>query len=324
MTICFDDKVTDCNLQSKMLTTAGNQKASFDLVVGCDGVNSVVREAIKTSAGDKFDYTKTNLPGEFKVCRLPMVPPKVDTTSVCLLLPQKGSATAFIEPTADGSCILFASSNKEDPIIHPVSIENATTALQEAFPLLNGIDLAEIANQLTNQKTGSASSVKCNIYHYPSCAALCGDAAHATGGVSGQGVNSALMDAKVLADCLAEFFQASQSGKDKKQLLQKALLSYSQQQVPEGLALYDLSFGPNPKGLWPKLRYGVKNVLDTLFQGKLLGIGQPPLQTLLTTTLTSFSQIRQDRAMYYEEEFADPATFNAKLMQVYGEDSSNS
>jgi 2-polyprenyl-6-methoxyphenol hydroxylase-like FAD-dependent oxidoreductase len=75
-----------------------------------------------------------------------------------------------------------------------------------------------IAEQLMAQPApASASSVVCNTYHYGGKAALVGDAAHATGGASGQGVKSALMNSVALSECVAE----------NRDQLDQALLSYS-------------------------------------------------------------------------------------------------
>lgn len=171
--------------------------------------------------------------------------------------------------------------------------------------------MEELAKQLETQKSSTASSVKTNIYHFDSIAAICGDAAHATGGVSGQGVNSALVDAKVLVDCLASFYDSS----SKKTSLHDSLLAYSQRQVPEGHALYDLSFGPSPSGMLKKARFAFATARDTLFRGRF-GIGQPPLQTMLTTELTPFSEIRRDRSVFYDKDFPDAASFNETLAQI--------
>ena len=65
--------------------------------------------------------------------------------------------------------------------------------------------------------------------------ALLGDAAHSTGGASGQGCNSALQDAAALADALLE------TGGD----VAGALERYGNERVPEGHALLDLSVGPS-------------------------------------------------------------------------------
>merc|ERR1712238_400863 len=85
-----------------------------------------------------------------------------------------------------------------------------------------------------------------------------------------------------------------------------ALLEYSVRQVPEGQALYDLSFGPKPQGFIPKCRWIFKNIQDAVFRGrvfKLFGIqvqvGEMPLQTRLSSELTPFAEIRREREEFY-------------------------
>jgi kynurenine 3-monooxygenase len=68
--------------------------------------------------------------------------------------------------------------------------------------------------------------------------------------------------------------------------------AYSEKQVPEGWALYDLSFGIDGKTLpmFRNLSSMLSNVVDSIFQGRW-GIGKKALQTLLASSLTSFSSI---------------------------------
>ena len=126
-------------------------------------------------------------------------------------------------------------------------------------------------------------------------------------------VAGVLVDAVVLGDCLDAHFDNAQS---RNRSLEQALLQYSQRQVPEGKALYDLLFGSKPKGLL-KIRLLVRNVLDTLFQGRL-GIGQPPLQMLLMTSTKLFCEVRRNHAKFYDEAFQDQqSTFNEMIEKVY-------
>jgi kynurenine 3-monooxygenase len=304
----FGTKVKACDLEAmevvierddSMLETKG-----FDLLVGCDGINSPVRSAIKKSF-PAFESTKEQLPGEFKVVRLDTVPPKVDPSSVSLILPRQGSSGAFVEPTGDGCCILF-SGKGDTPILRETeNITAVVEALEGAFPQWEGFHETIAAKIISQPTTGTASSVVCNIYNFGEKAALAGDAAHATGGVSGQGVNSALVDSVVLAKCIRE----------NREDLAQGLLEYSCLQVPEGKALYDLSFGPKPKGL-KGIQWAFRNARDTLFRGRW-GIGRPPLQTQLTTDLTSFSDIRRERDMYYDEPFPSDEDFRATLAALH-------
>jgi kynurenine 3-monooxygenase len=306
--IHFDTRVMDCNLDTMTITASAANASStdaedtttttsefgpFDLIVGCDGVNSRVRASIDNMLPE-FATTRKKLPGFFKVVRLgyPVGATSEDGSeaydpkAVSLLIP----SGAFIEPTGeDGSCcILFSgrgsggddSNGDNDTSGLPLFLretENTTAvtdALRTAFPRWKEESFRDIAEQLVAQslESNAAYSVTCNTYHYQDKAVLVGDAAHATGGVSGQGVNSALVDAVVLVESLQHQHQLNLEG---------SLLAYSMQQVPEGRALYDLSFGPKPNGLKKKVFWGLKNARDALFGGKL-GIGEKTLQTRLS------------------------------------------
>lgn len=311
MTLDIANTGSDCNEEKGRIRRLSNQR--YDFMVGCDGVNSVVRTAIKANHPG-FVFTKEGLPGEFKVVRLDAAPPKVDPTSVSLILPQSGSTTAFVEPTSQSGecCVLFAGRKSDDPVLSETSNKTAVVeALQIAFPHWEALS-TEMADQLIRQpRPGKASSIICNTYHWKDKAVLVGDAAHATGGVSGQGVNSALMDCLALAECLKRVQPGCEEG------LADALLTYSVKQMPEGKALYDLSFGPKPKG-FKALLWSLINLRDTLFRGRL-GIGRPPLQTRLTTSLTPFSNIRREIDDFYEEPFPNSTVFAERLLALHKE-----
>jgi kynurenine 3-monooxygenase len=312
--MCFGCEVLALDLRMKALitNTNGRRWEPFDLVVGCDGVNSIVRQQIAADWPD-FKTTQDLLPGVFKVVQLPSVPPALDPTAVQLLSPKSGSVTAFVEPTANGRCcVLLAGSNITDILFSSDNQTVLAEELAERFPLLVGPDLESAAYQLHLQgEVAQASVVTCNTYHYGNIAVLSGDAAHATGGVSGQGVNSALQDAATLANCLATEYDPDR----KDDSLHSALLSYSQLAVPEGKALYDLSFGPKPSSLWRKFIFSTKSALDIIFKGRW-GIGALPLQTILTTSLSSFADIRVDRGMFYSVSFPNQSEWNQSLAEL--------
>jgi kynurenine 3-monooxygenase len=343
LSIHFQQRVMKCNVATRELQLGGGGNnhnnpttttmvGPFDLIVGCDGVNSVVRQSLVTTFADILKVEQRVLPGEYKVVRLHNRPPKVDPNTVALLFPKAGTTTAFVEPTAnDGSCVLFATNSNQSSIVHCDGDATNVTALEEdllhSFPRLDGCNLTDVALQLIQTKLARASSVVCNVYHAASSqgeggVALVGDAAHATGGVSGQGVNSALVDASVLANCLKQQQQqqqqASTSPSDAPPTTNQigaALLRYSQLQVPEGKALYDLSFGPKPSSGWKRVQNTLRQIRDTIFQGRL-GVGRPPLQTMMTTSLTSFADLRRRLDYYYDAEFPTQERWNALLQEL--------
>ena len=323
--IHFGTRVVDCDLGSMTIRTlpangrnttsdaASSEFGPFDLIVGCDGVNSQVRSSIDQNF-EEFSTTRERLPGFLKVVRLGYAAGATnedgsdvyDPTAVSLLIP----SGAFIEPTGDdGSCcILFNgrgdNADSESIPVYLRETENITAVvegLKTNFPKWKEEAFADIADQLVAQDlvSNSAYSVVCNTYHYRDQAVLVGDAAHATGGVSGQGVNSALVDAVVLAESLQP-----PAGHKRPLDLERSLLDYSTRQLPEGKALYDLSFGPKPKGLSKKLLWGLRNARDALFQGRL-GVGEQTLQTRLSSELTSFAEIRREREYFYSNGDVD-------------------
>eukprot|EP00439_Symbiodinium_sp_Y106_P073749 s239_g13.t5 len=269
--------------------------APVDMIAGCDGVNSAVRASIAGACAG-FKVEQTQLPGSLKVLRFSQMPEKLDPTAVHAI-PGKGGTSAFVEPTARGGCALInwrepGKDAKTEPGLGDLAdAAEAREVLAASFPLIADAMDDESAKQFVSQKASRASTVKCNTYSFGR-AVLLGDAAHSTGGASGQGCNSALQDAVVLAEILQK--EVAAAGHD----VPEALALYSKKQVPEGHALLDLSLGPGDSaGPLRRALYGAASFAGTLLSK--LGLAEPPLQTLLTTCLTSFSEIRRDRDLYF-------------------------
>ena len=346
----YETRIKQADLANAILVTNEQKKGPYDMIVGCDGANSIVRDALeKYSPPNTFQFTQRKLlPNCFKVCQCISMPPSLDQNSVALILPESKAlgVIAFVEPTVNGGCcILFggklsdSSSSAEvnlnsllfpDPNLSDRDIRSDAGLTKEMilaqFPLLEGTPgMDDAIKQLLSQRSSVADSVKCNIYNSPSAitpTALCGDAAHATGGVTGQGCNSALIDAVVLVDCLTDNYQPRATDDNiadmKKAMLHQSLQSYSNKQVPEGLALYDLSFENDGKTLpiFRNIRVMLSKVIDIIFGGRF-SIGKKPVQTLLASSLDSFTDIRRDRQQYFVEEFPTDEDFERQLGSVY-------
>jgi 2-polyprenyl-6-methoxyphenol hydroxylase-like FAD-dependent oxidoreductase len=140
---------------------------------------------------------------------------------------------------------------------------------------------------------------------------MLGDAAHS--GVE-QGLNAALSECDILADCLEMHYDPNAH----QESLHKALLAYSQKAVPQGKALDDLSFGP--QNVLGKMRWTGKTLRDVVFKGKL-GLGEKmSLHNKLTTSLQPFTEIRQGLDRYFGEDFPGEAHWQESLSKV-GNDS---
>lgn len=277
-------------------------EATFDLVAGCDGVQSAVRRAIASQC-PAFVCEQATLDGFLKVVRLDAMPAALATDAVHAV-PGSGGLSAFLEPTKRGACALISWRGSADRELDPSALDDPVQAaafLAASLPLIApSLNISAVGEQFVSQRASVASTVRCNTFHYGR-AVLLGDAAHSTGGASGQGCNAALQDAVALADALEAAVAAGEAAADGEADevcgrlgVDEALATYSRSRVPEGHALLDLSVGP-PRSAGPlaRVRFGLSAVSDTLLSK--VGLAEPPLQTLLTTSLTPFAQIRKAR-----------------------------
>ena len=93
-----------------------------------------------------------------------------------------------------------------------------------------------------------------------------------------------------------------------------ALRAYSSQRVPEGQALLELSIGPSKPGPLRKALGALSTAVGAVLNR--FGLGEPPLQTELTTSLTPFVELRKKRDKLYGEPWPDPREFEATIAEV--------
>jgi len=308
------------------------------MVAGCDGVNSVVRRSIATAA-PAFRANTTPLPGNLKVVRLDSMPSALNTDAVSVL---PGSpVSAFVEPTRSGACVLLtwrdaggdAGSDAAADLARVTDPQAAARLVAASLPLLaQSLNVTSVGEQLVRQRPSAAATVLCNSYH-AGYAVLLGDAAHSTGGASGQGCNSALQDAASLVDyLLAEIALqpeartpggtlggtpgegSAHAAAVRGAVVGGALLQYSRERVPEGRALLELSTGPG-RAASPLRRtlFALSTAANTLLSR--VGLGAPLLQTELTTSLAPFAEIRRRRAAAFGP-FPDARDFERDIAEV--------
>jgi len=362
--IYFNSKIATVNLKQSYVTLQQKDISvdqamtlgPYDIICGCDGVNSKVRDAMVEASQGLIQVEKRGLPGIYKVARMDHMPPTLEPNAVALIMPSSSpslsddksskppSTTLFVEPVIKGgACVLFAGRDNTDPLLglkrqeeRFLDSDTAPLVLDvlQRFPLLNTtstkVDIPSVVTQLLSQNPSSASSIWCNIYSFLDKAVLCGDAAHCTGGVSGQGVNSALVDTMVLAQCLQKRIStlSQYNIEGKRSAINQALLDYSMRQVPEGHALYEMSVGALPLTesvsvsqideivlTFKKIFRGINTALDTVFGGRF-GIGQQPIQTRFTTSMESFASIRRGRELYFDQSFKSDEYYQKELKDL--------
>lgn len=209
----------------------------YDLLVGCDGARSVVREALikrdPTFAMDIGDIFQT-----FKQLHL-QLPKAVDPASMHLLPDCFPSMTGIGLPETSGMLNvgigvprhLFGTDKMASELLsdNPQVVAEYAKKAFKAFEL---VDYEEFGRQWVNQRWNRTAQVHCNCYHSTELSiVIMGDAAHATSPSIGMGMNQALKDAQALYHAL----------EDAKDNLNEALPAFSTARVKEGNSLTDLA-----------------------------------------------------------------------------------
>eukprot|EP00804_Cyclotella_cryptica_P022106 CCRYP_011607-RA/>CCRYP_011607-RA protein AED:0.05 eAED:0.05 QI:0/-1/0/1/-1/1/1/0/497 len=205
----------------------------YDILLGCDGIRSVVRNAFLTTHRD-FEFNIRGTFGYGKSIHVALPPNVVEGTFMFVNNALPGWFSFILPETGRKLNVALGTSlNKECP---PALKSSDPTVVADYFREhwhVFDIDADDAAKQWVGQGWNTISQVHCNFYHSLKLnAILLGDAAHATSPQIGQGMNTALADASALNALLDDY-------KDDWSMV---LPKFSEQRVKEGNALTDLSF----------------------------------------------------------------------------------
>jgi len=219
--------------------TNDEEYVPYDLLVGCDGVRSVVREAL-VKRHSTFELDVKDIFYEFKSVHVEL-PKGVHASSMHLLpgcfanmqgigLPETGNMINISIGYARHQFDKIPDGLKSD------DVKIVSEFFKENFLPFELVDYDDLARQWVGQRWNRTGQVHCNFYHSNECGIIImGDAAHATSPSIGMGMNTALRDAQFL-------YQLIQEHKDN---LVDVLPKFSELRVKEGNSLSDLALHLN-------------------------------------------------------------------------------
>jgi kynurenine 3-monooxygenase len=179
----------------------------YDLLIGADGVHSVVRENLLST--DFFEYNQKSYRNDYKTIFLPNPNEKpgmnleagkihawrLDSNTAVLLVYQ-------VDGTISG-VIYFP--HEKNQIVGLSTSEEVLQFFQDNFPEVGQLMSKEEAEAFLARPVSSVLTIRCNRYHYSDSVLLIGDAAHAVSPSLGQGCNAALEDVTVFDKLLDQY-----------------------------------------------------------------------------------------------------------------------
>lgn len=265
---------------------------SYDLLVGADGVHSVVKTALLKQPG--FDFQQSYFNSVWKVLHIPRPPEFAADTSYFFRrsippahpgqLPGQLSGAAIPEMNDQLCLLMFWQQAPHLAQGNPPGIQTPADLQKAVFEQwLPGLKVSDAAAQaFFERRPSSIVETQCNRYHDDSGqAVLVGDAAHAMSSLLAQGCQAAFADVVVLDQCL-------QTAEDE---LKVALTKYSALQVKEGHAITELNTLLRPKAKWLARLFGTAMMIQSKLSQRFPNRFSPTPSTLLSRTNLPYGAI---------------------------------
>mmetsp|Transcript_18973 Transcript_18973/g.31458 ORF Transcript_18973/g.31458 Transcript_18973/m.31458 type:complete len:485 (-) Transcript_18973:47-1501(-) len=281
----FGEGCAEIDLDGQRVTTTSGRSIDYDVLIGADGINSVVRQTLVAERGIHEDHYLE--PSKWKALRLP---PQPDIGAGSFQpLRHKLLRGGRVLPRYPEGHVMLVFWNKDVGVNNPGDVatsselkELLSDACQDEAPKKRGLNFRSLGAGKHKEKPGRRRNIvfdeeaidlflkarpsrshymKIDRFHDGSVA-LVGDAAAGMNSLLGQGCASGLNNAKALADSFLD-----EEATD----ISSALASYTKRAIPEAHAITDLNLvaaifrsGPFTKLLMASLS------LKSKIRGKLL------------------------------------------------------
>ncbi|WP_299413072.1 NAD(P)/FAD-dependent oxidoreductase [Acaryochloris sp. IP29b_bin.148] len=292
----FDTACAKVDLKAHQVTLAAKDGQSmeqpYDLLVGADGIHSVVKAALLKQPG--FDFQQSYFDKVWKALHLPQPQAFAADTSYFFrvtspatdakALPIQISGAAIPELDDQFCLLIFWGQAPDQAQNNPPGIETPTDLQKMIFEQwLPGLQVSDAAAQaFCERRPSSILETHCDRYHdQTGQAVLVGDAAHAMSSFLAQGCQAAFADVVALDRCL----QASEDQ------LQDALPQYSALQVKEGHAITELNILLRPQAKWVSSLFSVAMMMQGKLNQRFPNRFSPTPSTLLSKTSMPYAEI---------------------------------
>ncbi|KAH8301498.1 hypothetical protein KR059_004834 [Drosophila kikkawai] len=228
----FEHKLTAANLREGSMEFRNPKEeiisAGADLIVGCDGAFSSVRQQLVRLPG--FNYSQEYIEtGYLELC----IPSKLGDFQMpanYLHIWPRDSFMMIALPNQDKSFTVtlsmpfevFAKIQSKEQLLEFFRIN-----FRDALPLIGE---EQLIKDFFKTRPQHLVSIKCRPYHYADKALILGDAAHAMVPYYGQGMNAGMEDVTLLTGIL-----------DKQLPLDKALAQFTESRWQDAFAICDLA-----------------------------------------------------------------------------------